>query len=437
MTTDSTKTEKMASGGSKAGPHLVVAAEREAGTVCSACRQDVVLGDRTAICRDCGAIHHEPCWWSGGGCRSYECSPGNVGAEGSSGAVLTVSSDELAAAQPLPVPSRFPDGGLAESERPQRRWNKVAVWSFAIALLGIPLFGLITGFVAMILGCIALVVHAAHRKGMGLAVAAIVIGLADILGWAAGLHYFLGGTHSFIALQEFAAPDLDSLDGLPEHLGRAMRANVLVESSAGGLLGRGIGSGVILRIQDGIALIVTNRHVIDHNYTDWADTAPEDLADLSTIRVQSVGQSDVPAKVEWVAPHGVDLAIVSAALDPDEVEEARWDREETPRIGEDVFAVGNPHGLGWTHSAGKLSQVRRRTQGLYSFRILQSTAALNPGNSGGGLYDAQGRLIGINTLTSDKRFGEGLGFSIAFPTLLDLVPQTFQLPACNPEAPRP
>jgi serine protease Do len=63
------------------------------------------------------------------------------------------------------------------------------------------------------------------------------------------------------------------------------------------------------------------------------------------------------------------------------------------------------------------------------------TAAINPGNSGGGLYDADGRLIGINTLTSDKRFAEGLGFAISLPTLLELAPAQLQLPDKNTEAP--
>jgi S1-C subfamily serine protease len=66
--------------------------------------------------------------------------------------------------------------------------------------------------------------------------------------------------------------------------------------------------------------------------------------------------------------------------------------------------------------------------------VLQTTAAINPGNSGGGLYDAEGRLIGINTMTGDKRFAEGLGFSIALPTLFDLLPKSMELPSKNPAA---
>jgi serine protease Do len=129
----------------------------------------------------------------------------------------------------------------------------------------------------------------------------------------------------------------------------------------------------------------------------------------------------------------VDLAIISAPVLQNDVQEAHWDGDASPHVGDEVFAVGNPHGLGWTHSAGDISQIRRQKQGGYDFRILQTTAAINPGNSGGGLYDAQGRLIGINTMTGDKRFAEGLGFSISLPTLLDLVPERLELPRKNPK----
>jgi len=141
----------------------------------------------------------------------------------------------------------------------------------------------------------------------------------------------------------------------------------------------------------------------------------------------------VLAKVEWIAPYGVDLAIISAPVLAEEVQEAHWDRDATPHIGDEVFAIGNPHGLGWTHSAGDISQVRRQKHGDYNLRLLQTTAAINPGNSGGGLYDSEGRLIGINTMTSDKRFAEGLGFSISLPTLLELAPERLDLPVKNPK----
>jgi serine protease Do len=208
----------------------------------------------------------------------------------------------------------------------------------------------------------------------------------------------------------------------------------MIESAAG--LGRqGMGSGVVLAVRDGLAYIVTNRHVVDHSYSDATNTVPSNLEALGSIAISTVLHTAVPGKVEWLAPHGVDLAIVSAPVLGDDIREAHWDRDVVPHIGDNVFAIGNPHGLGWTHSSGDISQIRRQTHGGYQFRILQTTAAINPGNSGGGLYDSEGRLVGINTLTGDKRFAEGLGFSIALPTLLDLLPQRFDFADRSPEEP--
>jgi S1-C subfamily serine protease len=407
----------------------MVAAQREAGVPCAHCGKAIQFGESTAFCRECGALHHETCWQLKPRCGSYECSS-TANIAGSAGSpALTITRDELTAAVPLPPRAAGPAGG--NFVEPAPRWNRAAVWAFIVALVGIPLFGLVTGLIAIVVSCIALAGHARNQRGLPLAVAAIFIGLLEVVGWAFFLSKYIDMPARMVAL-DMLTIDPDSLKELPERLVRALRANVAIQSSAG--LGReGLGSGVILAIHDGSAYIVTNRHVVDHDYDDDVTTVPA-LDSLKRISVMTVEQTSVPGKVEWLAPHGVDLAIISAPILGDGVREAHWDRATLPHIGDQVFAVGNPHGLGWTHSAGDISQVRRRTQDGYQVRILQTTAAINRGNSGGGLYDAAGRLIGINTLTGDKHFSEGLGFSIALPTLLELVPKRLQLSDRNPEA---
>jgi len=262
----------------------------------------------------------------------------------------------------VPLPGRSAANADVADNRfgrePPRRWNRVGVWAFIVSLLGIPLFGLVTGLVAVVIGCIALAGHSRRQRGLGLSVAAILIGIGEAIGWAIGLSVYLGVPQAMVALDQLTL-DPASLDELPDRLARAMRANVVIETAAG--LGmHGIGSGVVLRVRDGSALIVTNRHVVDHKYTDHTTDAPADLADLGKVHVMTVDQVQLPGKVEWVAPHGVDLAIVSVPVLGDDVAEAHWDRAANPHIGDEVFAVGNPHGLGWTHSAGDISQVRRR-----------------------------------------------------------------------------
>ncbi|MCA9072821.1 MAG: hypothetical protein KDA84_28050, partial [Planctomycetaceae bacterium] len=247
-------------------PFIVAAGDREAGTDCRACGRELELGESTAICRDCGTIHHETCWKLQGGCGSYECSTGNVSfTTDRDEDTLKISSEELASAEPLPSRAQaFDDYDPRDYRPPDRRYNRIAIWAFVIALLGIPLFGLVTGVVAMVVGCIALAGHTSNRRGLWMGAMAILIGLLDILGWSVGLYYFMGENRGFVSLQEFAAPDLASIEELPDHLGRAMRANVIVISD-GGFANQGMGSGVILKLQDGVAWIVTNRHVIDHD----------------------------------------------------------------------------------------------------------------------------------------------------------------------------
>ncbi|MCO6044119.1 S1C family serine protease [Aeoliella sp. ICT_H6.2] len=302
-----------------------------------------------------------------------------------------------------------------------KRWNKGSIWAFVISLIGIPLFGIVTGLVAILVACIALVGHRHNQRGLALGVLAIVIGMADVVGWAVGMSYYVGSSQTMVSLQDMAI-DLESLDDLPDHLARAMRANVVVHSAVS--LGReSMGSGVVLSIHDKLAYIVTNRHVVDPEYTGENSPPPDDLSTFDRIFISTLEHATLPAKVEWIAPGGVDLAILSTSVHGDGVRAARWSLDTTPHIGDKVFAIGNPHGLGWTHSSGDISQIRARSQGGYRVRILQTTAAINPGNSGGGLYDEKGQLIGVNTLTGDKRVAEGLGFSIALPTLLDLAPK--------------
>jgi hypothetical protein len=412
----------------------VFAGSREAGALCAHCGGELRMGEDAALCSDCGAVHHRACWERQGGCGSYECAHSGSYAAPRPLEKLTISRAELLAVEPWSPPPRVTS--YEPPPEPPRTWNRGAIWAFVVAVLGIPLFGLITGLVAIIVACVALVGHSPRRKGLSLAVLAILLGLADVVGWAIGLsHYYDGGAGAMVALDDLRL-DPKSLDELPDRISRAMRANVLIESNFG-LGRRGIGSGVILKARDGVAYIVTNRHVVDHSFSEGPGdaAAPADLKNMAALSVMTVNQTSAAGVVEWVAPHGVDLAIVSVPLlgAAEQVREAWWDAKKTPHIGDQVFAVGNPHGMGWSHSAGSISQIRDRTKDNYEFRVLQTTAAINPGNSGGGLYDADGRLVGINTMTGDKRVAEGLSFSIAFPTLLDMVPDKFKLQSVNGE----
>ncbi len=97
------------------------------------------------------------------------------------------------------------------------------------------------------------------------------------------------------------------------------------------------------------------------------------------------------------------------------------------RVGQSVFAIGNPFGLERTMSAGIISSLNRDLpiRGIRTVRgIIQTDAAVNPGNSGGPLLDGRGALIGVNTAIASKS-GQSAGVSFAIPGSLvrRVVPQ--------------
>ncbi|MEO8388082.1 serine protease [Polaromonas sp.] len=89
---------------------------------------------------------------------------------------------------------------------------------------------------------------------------------------------------------------------------------------------------------------------------------------------------------------------------------------ETPKVGARVYAIGNPRGWELTISDGLLSGIRRTDNG--ELVALQITVPISPGSSGGGLFDAQGRLIGITTLT--RLDAQNLNFAVPAAWIADV-----------------
>ena len=162
----------------------------------------------------------------------------------------------------------------------------------------------------------------------------------------------------------------------------------------GGRVFDGAGSGVVIS-SDGFAL--TSAHVVaGGSGPGWASFA--DGRDLEFAVVGADPLSDLAV-----------LRIGGSDLAPAELGDA-----EALKVGQLVVAIGNPHGFGGSVTAGVVSALGRSlpTRAGSTMRIIdnviQTDAALNPGNSGGALADAGGRVVGINTAVA----GVGLGLAV-------------------------
>jgi S1-C subfamily serine protease len=158
----------------------------------------------------------------------------------------------------------------------------------------------------------------------------------------------------------------------------------------------GAGSGVVVT-PDGYLL--TNEHVVQK---------------VSQARVTFVDGRSVPASVAGRDP-ATDLAVLRAQAAA--LPYAQLAPEQRLRAGQLVVAVGNPFGFESTVSAGVVSALGRSLrsrQGRLIEGVVQHSAALNPGNSGGPLVDARGRVAGINTAII--AMAQGIGFAIPAAT---------------------
>lgn len=457
---------------------------------CPRCRLSLLSGQATVECPACGRRHHAHCWQANAGCSAVDC-PDHVGgfappspepareeafAQAPDDApptsppqkggldslddedvVLTISTADLERAIPERTrparanPERARQSAAGRSRaasrhneavgsarggssgsRAEKPLNRLAVASFLTGLGGTICVGLVTGVVAIVLGVLAVArLRTGRERGIGFAATGVLLGVFDVVLWGAALVFWLspGPGATPVDSSDDLEVDLAALAQLDPPLRRAMLANVLIRVRSGGLLGgEGMGSGVILQLDPQSAWVLTNRHVVDPDYSDRTSASAPQGTVRGTIEVKLVGQPLQPGQVIWTAPEGIDLAVVQTNVvpvpeAPARPSEADWNSLAEPRIGDDVFAVGNPQGLGWTHTQGTVSQFRTQPKGNRQIRLVQTSTAINPGNSGGGLYDAAGRLIGINTATIDKRVADGLSFAIDFKTFL-----SFQVP---------
>jgi len=155
-----------------------------------------------------------------------------------------------------------------------------------------------------------------------------------------------------------------------------------------------LGSGVIIS-KDGY--IVTNNHVIAQ-------------ADEITVTING-SNKEYPAKIIGKDKDS-DLAVIK--IEAKNLEPIKMSSIDEVQLGDIVFAIGNPFGVGETVTQGIISALNKHHMGINKYEnFIQTDASINPGNSGGALIDSRGALIGINAAIISKTGGNhGIGFSI-------------------------
>jgi serine protease Do len=202
------------------------------------------------------------------------------------------------------------------------------------------------------------------------------------------------------------APDGPAAGGAPDTadvVARLAPSVVTVRTGEGG------GSGVVYRPD----VVITNHHVV---------------AGTAEVTIDYADGTSSPAQVLASDPT-TDIAVVRTARGDLPVPEYRT---ELPRPGEPVLAIGSPLGFEGTVTAGIVSALNRHIpesaqQSAALVDLIQVDAAISPGNSGGALLDAQGRVIGINEAYLPPSTGAvSLGFAIPAATAVDIADQLLE-----------
>jgi S1-C subfamily serine protease len=171
---------------------------------------------------------------------------------------------------------------------------------------------------------------------------------------------------------------------------------------------RALGSGFVI---DKAGHIVTNYHVV---------------RGASTIQVSFSNNERFKAKLVGVDP-STDIAVLRVGVKSRALKALPLGDSDTVRVGDQVIAIGNPFGLDRSVTAGIVSAVQRRIEApnnLSISHVIQTDAALNHGNSGGPLLNAQGQVIGVNAQIATGGVSDGnvgIGFAIPINTVKTVV----------------
>lgn len=198
-----------------------------------------------------------------------------------------------------------------------------------------------------------------------------------------------------------------------------------VSSIFGSSEGKATGSGIIIS-EDGY--ILTNNHVISSENT----SSYYAISEATNIKINLYNDENVyDATVVGTDPY-TDLAVLK--IEKEGLISATIGNSDTSKVGEFVMAVGNPLGMDYSVTTGIISAINREVQSDgTTYLAIQTDAAINSGNSGGALVNANGEVIGINTMKLAGNGIEGIGFAIPISSTTSIIEQLIE----NKEVKRP
>ena len=178
------------------------------------------------------------------------------------------------------------------------------------------------------------------------------------------------------------------------------------------------GSGVIIS-EDGY--ILTNNHIINSS----SSSSYYEVVKANKITVYLYNDETEYAGTIIGTDEQTDLAVIK--IDKTGLTAAELGDSDSVQVGEFAMAIGNPLGMQSSVSSGTISAVNRSvTSDNVTYKLIQTDAAINSGNSGGALVNSQGQVIGINTLKMSGSGIEGMGFAIPINSTKDIYSQLIQ-----------
>lgn len=222
---------------------------------------------------------------------------------------------------------------------------------------------------------------------------------------------------NFISISDYSNTSIAVAEKvLPSVVG--IKVKYQISSIFGSSTSEASGSGIILS-EDGY--IVTNNHVISSE----SSSSYYAIEEATGITVSIYGDKQTYNATVVGTDSYTDLAVIK--IDATGLTPAELGDSSNVKVGEFAMAIGNPAGMDYSVTSGIISAINREiTVDGSTYTAIQTDAAINSGNSGGALVNADGQVIGINTLKLAGSDIEGIGFAIPISSTTNIIEQLIQ-----------